>query len=111
MAVHKPLLHVMLLPGKEKAQPAELFELQHSQAMILRDLPDRFGEDLLRENLGRTVKQICDDPVEHLNQERKFLQDAAMQVMRELRGVGSIYGEAATSSTVRMMLEGREGEF
>ncbi len=71
--VHKPLLHVMLRPWEEKVQPAELFELQHSQAMIFRNLPDRFGEYLLRENLGHAVEQICDDPVEHFNQERKFL--------------------------------------
>lgn len=73
MSVHEPLLHIMLLDGEEKAQPAELFELQHSQAMILRDLPYRFGEYLLREHLGHTVEKICDDPVEHFYQEGKFL--------------------------------------
>ena len=111
MSVHEPLLHIMLRVREEKAQPAELFDLQHSQAVIFRDLPYRFGEDFLRQNLGHAVEEICDDPVKHFNQEGKLLQDAAMQMVVELRGVWGMDDEPATSSTVRRMLECREGRF
>lgn len=39
VSVHKPVLHIMLRPWEEKAQPAELLEFQHRQAMIFRNLP------------------------------------------------------------------------
>lgn len=39
VSVHEPVLHILLRPWEEKAQPAELLEFQHRQAMIFRNLP------------------------------------------------------------------------
>lgn len=40
MSMHKPLLHAPLSNWEQKAQPAELLELENCNAVILRHVPD-----------------------------------------------------------------------
>lgn len=51
--------------------------------MVLCHVPDGFGKDLLGQDFGHAVKDIGDDPIKHLDQEGKLLQDAAVEVVGE----------------------------
>lgn len=67
--------------------------------MRLRHVYYRGCEYSCRDYLGHAVKEVGDNPVEHLNEERKLLQYPAMYVIRETGGIGGVdtQGEAFSS--------------
>lgn len=73
--------------------------------MVLGYVPDTgLGEDDLREDPGRAIEGIGDNPIEHLHQEWELLHNPAVKVRCESRGVGSIDVCAATSPLLRRIL-------
>jgi len=79
VAVHEPLLHIMLFP--EEARLAELLKLQHCQPMRLRRVYYCLIKYLLRNDLRHTVEYVCNGPVEYLGQERELLKYATVNVV------------------------------
>lgn len=91
MVTHEPLLHVMFSAREEDAQPTELLEIEHRQAMVLCYIPNGFGKYLLGQDFGHTVKEVRDNPIKHLDQEGKFLQDSAVEVVGKTRSLWGKY--------------------
>lgn len=73
MALQEPVLHAVLFDREKKACPAELLKLQNCQAVRLSNFYYRFCKNNLRKHLCQAVEEVGDDPVEHLDQERKLL--------------------------------------
>lgn len=67
------MLHAVLFDWEKKACPAKLLKLKDSQAVRLSDFYNRLRKYHLRNNLRQAVETVGNDPVEHLDQERKFL--------------------------------------
>ena len=67
--------------------------------MILSEIPNvaasckEVPSDVLRKGIGYKVE----DPIGHFDQERKFGENARMEVVRESGGVGRVYGGKATA--------------
>lgn len=75
MAAHEPLLEVSFADWEEEAQPAKLLELENAEAVLLGDDPDALAcKDPVGKNCGHAVEEVVEDPVEHLHQEREFLE-------------------------------------
>lgn len=74
-----------------------MLQVQDADAVILRDLDDANvgGRQPLRRSFGDRVKQIIDDPVEHFDQKREFLQDSAVEVVCPARRIRGFNGDAA----------------
>lgn len=103
--MHKPLLDIALVYRPKEAQPRELLELQNRQSMVLSNIPDaRFRKHRIGENACASVECIGYDPVEHLDQEREFLQDSAVVVIGESRGVWRVQRGSTTSPPLRRVL-------
>ena len=49
-----------------------------------------FVENLLRDEFCHAVEEVCDEPIEHLNQEWELLQYATVEIVREAGVVRSI---------------------
>lgn len=74
-----------------------MLELQDPDTVVPCDLDDANlgGGQPLRRGFGDRVKQIVDYPVEHFDQEREFLQDPAVDMVRPARGIRNFNGDAA----------------
>lgn len=71
--LHKPNLHVMLFPREQETRPAELLKFQDCQTMRLRHVYYRLIEYHLREDFRHAIEEVCDDPIEYLDQEWELL--------------------------------------
>ena len=72
------MLYVVLCPWEEETRPAELFEFQHCQTVRLRYFNNTLIKNRLRSDLRHAVEEVSDDPIEHLDEEREFLQYPAV---------------------------------
>ena len=96
LSIREPLLDASLLHREQETQPAELLEFQDCYAMRLGNVPSTPScEQFLRYNGCHQIERIIDDPVEHLDQEREFLEQAAMNIVFEARSTWRVYPEAA----------------
>ena len=95
---HEPHLHVVFPPGEEELEGSVLLEFQDLQTVVFGDLPYLLGEYLLGDDFRHAVEEVGNDPVEHLDEEGEFLEDAAVKVVRESGGIRSVQSEAAESS-------------
>lgn len=110
MSMHKPPLYLHLLNRPQKAQPRELLKLQYRKSMILRHVPNpHFPKYGLRRNTRAPVESIRDDPVEHLYQEREFLEDSTVVVVAEAGGVGGVDDGPETVTFLGRVLHGGHG--
>lgn len=102
--IHEPLLNASFLYRKQETQPAELLEFQYCYAMRLGNVPDTLSyKQFLRCNGCHPVESIVDDPIEHFDQEREFLEQPAMNVVFEARSIRRVYPEAAPVSLLECM--------
>lgn len=105
MAMHEPLLDVLFADGKQETQPAELFDLEDGNSVLLSHGPDAGGgEYALGDDGGHAVEGVVDDPVEHLDEKGKPLQDATVQVVLEARRVWGKQSEAQDLSNLGQVL-------
>ncbi len=78
-----------------------MLEFEDVQTKRLGYGPDRFGKDLLREDLGHAVEEVGDDPVKHFDEEREFLKNAAVDVVGKSRSIGCVHCHSTALSTLR----------
>ena len=110
MSMHKPLLHTPLPNRKQKTEHPILLCLQHRYPMSLRNIPDvRLAKHPLRCNARHAVECVIDDPIEHLYQKRKFLQDPTVYVVLESACIRCMNGHAATLPRLGEVLGRRNG--
>ena len=108
--MHEPLLDVPLVNGPQKAQPRKLLKLENGQSVIHRYLPNAsFREDGLRKDLRNPVEGEGDDPVEHFHQEREFLHNPAVEVVRKPRRIRCVEYCSAASSLFRRIFHRGQG--
>lgn len=60
------------------------------------------------DDFGQAVEEVSNYPIEHFDEEGKFLQDAAMDVVGEAGGVWSIHGQSAEFSSFWELFGGRD---
>lgn len=107
MARHEPMLNAVLGEWKEKTQGPELFESEDVETVSLGNFPDGLRKDLGGNDLGHTVEEVSDDPVEHFDQEREFLQSTAVDVIGKSGRVWRVHRQPAASPPLRKVFGGR----
>ena len=102
VAVHEEVLDVDFSEREENLRPRGVFGVQNRDAVRFGHFPEAVGGEELRGEEFRTgVESEVEDPVKHLDQEREFLDKAAVVVINESRGVGCIDGHPAAVSALR----------
>lgn len=85
----EPHLDIDLSQREEEAERALVLEPKNSNAVVLGRLPNTIGgEDQFAGLLDADVEEQVDGPVEHLDQEGELLDEAAVPVVGEARGIG-----------------------
>lgn len=110
MTMHKPLLDIPFMHRPQEAQPRELLELENSQCVVHRYVPDAsLREHRLRKDLRNSVESESDDPVKHLHQEGEFLHYPTMEVVRKSGGIRCVECRSTASSLLRCILHHGQG--
>ena len=104
VALPKKRLHGDLLDGEQEAEDAVVLQVEDGDAVLLRRLPDAVGgEDELTAGLDADVEEQVDGPVEHLDEEGEFLDEAAVPVVGVARGIGSVHHSTAAAPLLGRM--------
>ena len=107
MAVHEPLLHIQLPPREQEPKSTVFLECQDSQAVISRNINDFGGENRRGHDFCEAIEDVGDDPVEHLDQEWEFGEEAAVDVIGEAGGIRGVDCATAASPSLRLVFYGR----
>ena len=113
--VEEPALNAPFQPSFRPASvagPEDGFELKNVETVVLCGVPHLLTPAIVQ--LGKEVRQAvetkCDSPVEHFNEEGELLEDAGVQVLRELGSVWCVDAEKAKERSLlgRMQVWSRE---
>lgn len=102
VTVHEEVLDIDFGEREENLGPCGVFGIQDGDAVLFGDFPETLGgEELCGEEFRAGVESVVENPVEHLDQEREFLDEAAMVVVDESRRVGRVDGHSEAISAFR----------
>ena len=104
----EPHLYIGLPQRKQPAKGALLFEVEDGDGVVLGGLPNPIGSEYqLAGRFDADVEDQIDGPVEHLDEERELLYEAAVPIIRVARGVGCREADATAGALLGLMSLGR----
>jgi len=82
VAMHEPLLYIVLGDWKEWGCPTELLESKDFESMILRNIPyTSLREYSLRNDARGSIEAICYNPIKHFHKEWELLHNSTVVVI------------------------------